>query len=117
MSSIGANAFYGCKKLNRVIGGSAVTKIGDKAFYNCSSLTSITIPVGVNRIGKQAFYNCKKLKTITVKTSKLVNGNIGSKAFTGTYAKTVVKIPAKKLKTYQKLFKSKGMGSKAIYKK
>ena len=117
VTSIGSNAFYGCKKLTRITGGSAVTKIGDKAFYNCSSLTSITIPAGVNKIGKMAFYNCKKLRTIVVKTSKLTSRNIGSKAFAGTYAKAAIKVPVKQLNTYKKLFKSKGMGPKAVYKK
>ena len=117
VTSIGSNAFYGCKKLTRITGGSAVTKIGDKAFYNCSSLTSITIPAGVNKIGKMAFYNCKKLRTIVVKTSKLTSRNIGSKAFTGTYTKATVKVPVEQLNTYKKLFKSKGMGPKAVYKK
>ena len=117
VTSIGSNAFYGCKKLTRITGGSAVTKIGDKAFYNCSSLTSITIPAGVNKIGKMAFYNCKKLRTIIVKTSKLTSRNIGSKAFAGTYAKAAIKVPVKQLNTYKKLFKSKGMGPKAVYKK
>ena len=117
VTSIGTNAFYGCKKLTRIIGGSAVTKIGDKAFYSCSTLTSITIPAGVNKIGKMAFYNCKKLRTIVVKTSKLTSRNIGTKAFTGTYAKANIKVPTKQLNTYKKLFKSKGMGSKAVYKK
>lgn len=117
VTSIGSNAFYGCKKLTRITGGSAVTKIGDKAFYNCSSLMSITIPAGVNKIGKMAFYNCKKLRTIVVKTSKLTSRNIGSKAFAGTYAKAAIKVPVKQLNTYKKLFKSKGMGPKAVYKK
>ena len=117
VTSIGTNAFYGCKKLTRIIGGSAVTKIGDKAFYSCSTLTSITIPAGVNKIGKMAFYNCKKLRTIVVKTSKLTSRNIGTKAFTGTYAKANIKVPTKQLNTYKKLFKSKGMGTKAVYKK
>ena len=92
-------------------------KIGDKAFANCGSLSNITIPATVRSIGKQAFYNCKKLRTIIIKTSALSSKNIGSKAFAGTYQKPTVKVPAKQMKAYKKLLKSKGMSSNTVYKK
>ena len=114
---IASNAFNGCKKLSKVNGENIVAKIGDRAFYNCSSLTSFTIPGTTRVIGKQAFGNCKKLKTIVIKTNTLTGKDIGSKAFTGTYVKVTVKVPAKQLKAYKKLLKTKGMNSKAVYKK
>ena len=77
---IGTNAFYGCKKLSKVSGGTGIAKIRDKAFYNCGSLTSITIPGTVRSIGKQAFCKCKKLKNITVRTNTLTSRDIGAKA-------------------------------------
>ena len=117
VTAIGTNAFYGCKKLNKVSGGAGIVKIGDKVFANCGSLSSITISATVRSIGKQAFYNCKKLRTIIVKTSALSSKNIGSKAFAGTYQKPTVKVPAKQMKAYKKLLKSKGMNSNAVYKK
>lgn len=115
--TIGTNAFYGCKKLNKVSGGACIIKVGNKAFANCGSLSSITIPATARSIGRQAFYNCKRLRTIIVKTSTLSSKNIGSKAFAGTYKKPTVKVPAKQMKAYKKLLKSKGMSSKAVYKK
>ena len=115
--TIGTNAFCGCKKLNKVSGGACIIKIGNKAFANCGSLSSITIPATARSIGRQAFYNCKRLRTIIVKTSALSSKNIGSKAFAGTYKKPTVKVPAKQMKAYKKLLKSKGMSSKAVYKK
>lgn len=115
--AIGTNAFYGCKKLNKVSGGACIIKVGNKAFANCGSLSSITIPATARSIGRQAFYNCKRLRTIIVKTSALSSKNIGSKAFAGTYKKPTVKVPAKQMKAYKKLLKSKGMSSKAVYKK
>ena len=115
--TIGTNAFYGCKKLNKVSGGACIIKVGNKAFANCGSLSSITIPATARSIGRQAFYNCKRLRTIIVKTSALSSKNIGSKAFAGTYKKPTVKVPAKQMKAYKKLLKSKGMSSKAVYKK
>ena len=113
--TIGNNAFYGCKKLNKITGGNSIAKIGEKAFANCGSLSSVTIAGSVRSIGKQAFYNCKKLKSIVVNTVALTDKNIGAKAFSGTYAKPTVKVPAKQLKAYQKLLRSKGMSSKAKY--
>ena len=115
VTTIGNNAFYGCKKLNKITGGNSIAKIGEKAFANCGSLSSVTIAGSVRSIGKQAFYNCKKLKSIVVKTVALTDKNIGAKAFSGTYAKPTVKVPAKQLKAYQKLLRSKGMSSKAKY--
>ena len=114
---IGTNAFYGCKKLSKVNGGNGIIKIGHRAFANCVSLSRITIPGTVRSIGKQAFCNCKKLKSITIKTSTLSGKAVGSKAFTGTYKKPTVKVPAKQMKAYKKLLTSKGMSSKAVYKK
>lgn len=114
---IGTNAFYGCKKLNKVSGGTGIITIGNKAFGNCGSLKSITISEKVRSIGKQAFYNCKKLRTIIIKTSSLTNRDIGAKAFSRTYSKAVVTVPVTQLNTYKKLLKAKGMSSKAIYRK
>ena len=117
ITSIGASAFFGCKKLTTVTIGNNVTKIGEKAFYKCEKLKKITIPSKVSTIGKQAFYGCKKLKSITIKTTKLTSKKVGSKAFKGIYAKATIKVPKKKLNTYKKLLKSKGVGSKAKIKK
>ena len=114
---IGDNAFYGCKKLSKVTGGNNVAKIGNKAFASCGNLKSITIPRTVESIGKQALYNCKKLKTITIKTDKLSSKTIGTKAFAGTYKKAIVKVSGNQMKAYKKLLKSKGINSKAVYKK
>ena len=117
ITSIGASAFFGCKKLTTVTIGNNVTKIGEKAFYKCEKLKKITIPSKVSTIGKQAFYGCKKLKSITIKTTKLTSKKVGSKAFKEIYAKATIKVPKKKLNTYKKLLKSKGVGSKAKIKK
>ena len=117
VTAIGTNVFWGCRKLNKVSGGNNIAKIGDRAFANCVSLSSITISEAVRRIGKQAFYNCKNLRTVIIKTGVLSNKTIGEKAFTGTYKKPTVKVPAKQLKAYKKLLKSRGMSSTAVYKK
>ena len=94
-----------------------VTGISANAFKNNQLLRTAVIGRNVRRIGKQAFYNCKNLRTITIRTSMLTKKNVGAKAFKGTYKKIKVKVPAKQFKTYKKFFKSKGMSTKAIYKK
>ena len=117
VTAVGVNAFYRCGKLVKVSGGAGLAKIGDRAFYNCASLPGIVLPTTVTSIGKQAFYNCKKLSSITVKTLALMEKKIGAQAFTGTYAKVVVKVPTKKYAAYKKLLCAKGMSTKAVYKK
>ena len=94
-----------------------VTSIAAKAFANNKKLTKIVIPASVRSIGKQAFCNCKKLRSITIKTRTLSGKTVGSKAFAGTYKKPTVKVPAKQLKAYKNLLKTRGMSAKAVYRK
>lgn len=109
ITSIADNALKKSKATSVTIGGNVKT-IGNSAFENCSKLTKVTVGAGVIRIGSKAFKNCKKLGTITVKSSKL--NTVGVKAFSGIKANAKIKVPAKKLKAYKKLFKGKGQGKK-----
>lgn len=84
VTSIGANAFAGCKKLKKITVGSTV-------------LTSI---------GSKAFYNCKVLKNIVLKSKSLKT--VGKNAFKGIHKKAVIKVPSAKLKKYKKLLAKKG---------
>lgn len=65
VTKIGANAFAGCSKLQR-IELPAVTELGDCAFRNCSALTEITIPASVRSIGKEAFAECFALQKVVL---------------------------------------------------
>ncbi|MBQ2731043.1 MAG: leucine-rich repeat domain-containing protein, partial [Clostridia bacterium] len=47
VTSIGEEAFYGCKKLTSVTIPDSVTSIGWGAFEGCTALTSVTIPNSV----------------------------------------------------------------------
>ena len=91
-----------------------VTAISASAFKNNTTLKTVVIGNNVAVIGDNAFYGCKKL-------SKVTSGNnvakIGNKAFAGTYKKAIVKVSGNQMKAYKKLLKSKGINSKAVYKK
>jgi sorbitol-specific phosphotransferase system component IIA len=88
-----------------------VTAIGKNAFKNGKKLSKVTIGKNVKSIGSKAFYGCKKLKNITVRSSKIKS--VGSKAFKSTYYKAKVKVPAKKVSKYKKLFIKKGLSKKS----
>ena len=94
-----------------------VTGIAANAFKNCKKLKKVMIGANVRNIGKRAFYRCSKLKTVKIKTSKLVNRQVGTQAFKGIYKKAVIKVPKKQLKAYKKLLKTRGIGKKVKIKK
>jgi len=107
---VGNNAFANCAKLKNVTIGAAVTTIGNKAFFKCTSLQKLVIPASVKKIGQQVFYGDKKLTQITVKGSSI--SSVGKNAFSGVPAKAKVKVPKKKAAKYKKLFQAAGMNKK-----
>lgn len=66
ITSIGNNAFYGCRNLKSITIPNSVTSIGEAVFHSCSSLTSITIPDSVTGIDDDTFGSCSSLKSITI---------------------------------------------------
>lgn len=115
VTDIAKNTFKGCTKLKNLTIGKNVVTIGNSAFEKCNALTKVTLPAKIKTLGSSVFKNCKKLKNITVK-SKVVK-TVGKNAFKGVNSKATIKVPAAKLKAYQKLFKKKGQGSKVKIKK
>jgi len=113
VTAIGTGAFSGCSNLNTVVFSGNLKSIGNNAFYNCKALSKLSLPAAVNKIGKKAFAGCKGLKNITIRSKTLKAGNIGSKAFSNISKKAVVKVPKAKVKAYRKLFRKKGLSSKA----
>lgn len=89
-----------------------VTGIEKNAFKNCKKLKKATIGSNVTSIGSSAFYNCKNLKNITIKTTKLTDKSVGSKAFKNINTKASIKVPKSKVNSYKKILKKKGITSK-----
>ena len=91
-----------------------VTSIQEKAFKSNKKLKKITVNKNIKSIGKDAFKNCSNLKTIVIKSSSITK--VGKDALKGTAKNLVIKVPAKKVSAYKKLFKNKGNSSIVIKK-
>lgn len=109
ITSIGKNAFKGCKKATDITIGKNVTSVGDNAFSGCTSLKKITVGKAVKTIGKSAFEKDSKLKSIKIQSTVLKK--VGKNALKGIHKKAVVSVPKKQLKSYKKLLKGKGQAS------
>ena len=66
VTSIGDNAFYGCRNVLSLTIGNSVTSIGMDAFRECRSLTSVIIPNSVTSLGVGAFCVCTSLESVTL---------------------------------------------------
>lgn len=84
---VGDYAFWGCKKLKRVIIPKSVEEIGYKAFFECIELEEVEIPEGVRDIGKSAFEKCRILKEVEIPESVEV---IKRYAFWGCEKATII---------------------------
>lgn len=92
-----------------------VTQVSGKAFYKYTRLKKVTFGKNITSIGAKAFQGCTSLKTIQVRSTVLKK--VGTKALSGIHKKAVIKVPAKNLKNYQKIFKKKGQAASVKIKK
>ena len=91
-----------------------MTSIGANAFSGCRKLTSVTIGKKVKTISKQAFFNCTRLKKIILKSKNIKPHKT---AFKKTAAKITVQMPkglskSKRQKLFRQL-KAAGVNKKA----
>ena len=82
-----------------------VTSIGAKAFNGNKKLTKVTIGINIKKISNNAFYKCRSLKMVTIKSELLTKKTANKKAFKGVNKKMVIKVPKKVKKVYVKIFK------------
>lgn len=82
-----------------------VTSIGAKAFNGNKKLTKVTIGTNIKKISNNAFFKCKSLKTVTIKSVLLTKKTASKRAFKGISRKMVMKVPKKMKKVYVKIFK------------
>lgn len=82
-----------------------VTSIGAAAFNGSKKLTKVTIGTNIKKISNNAFYKCKSLKTVTIKSVLLTKKTASKRAFKGISRKMVIKVPKKMKKAYVKIFK------------
>ncbi len=92
-----------------------VTMIAGNAFKECEDVTKITVGGNITQIGKNAFAGRKNLTLITVNSTKLKK--IGDAAFKGINTKAAIKVPAKQLAKYKKMFTKAGKPSKVVVSK
>ena len=89
--TIGKQAFFECKNLERVSLPSTITKIAYGAFQLCEKLTSIAIPEKVTVIEVGIFHCCSKLSEIILHSNI---EKIETLAFRSCLGLKTIKIPA-----------------------
>ena len=94
-----------------------VTAIGNKAFYGCKKLKKVIIKSPIKKIGKYAFYKCKKLKSIRIYSKKLKKKNVLTGAFKGISKKAVFYCPKGKKAAYKRIFLKRGAKKSVKFKR
>lgn len=91
VTTIGSEAFYGCRGLTEISLPNTISSIGKRAFCSCSGLTQITVPDAVTIIDQNVFYGCTGLRTAILGKSVTT---IENDAFRECYGLAQINIPA-----------------------
>ena len=75
VTKIADNAFFFCKKLEKVTLPDGITEIGESAFQDCISLESLKLPESLVTIGDSAFGDCYVLKELSLPNNVETIGN------------------------------------------
>lgn len=97
ITTIGKEAFWGCRTLSSIDIPNSVTKIDNAAFGVCTGLTKLTLPNSVTTIGENAFYGCVGLTDLSLPNSLTT---IGFSAFDYCTSLTSVTIPNSVISQY-----------------
>ena len=90
VTKIEYGAFKDCTQLAEIKFGSGLTSIGNEAFAGCKNLTALTIPDSVTEIGRNSFKACTNLTDLSIGNGIFV---ISSGAFRECSKLTAVVIP------------------------
>ena len=66
VTTIGADAFWSCMKLQEISLGNSVTTIGDNAFQYCAALHSISLPNTLTSVGNHFLCHCNKIQALVI---------------------------------------------------
>lgn len=100
VTKIADKAFASNLKIRKIVISNSVEKIGNYSFFFAQNVESITLGTGVKELGEHAFCHTYKLKSVVVKSKKLKEAVTG--LLHGVKENVSIKVPAKKVKAYQK---------------
>ncbi|MBD5509350.1 MAG: leucine-rich repeat protein [Lachnospiraceae bacterium] len=93
VTTIGANAFKDCKKIEEVKMPDGITSLGEAAYKGCSGIREVTIAAGLEAVSQSAFANCTNLIKLTFSMRNPVSVTIASYAFENCKQLTNVELP------------------------
>jgi len=87
----GKNAFYGCKKLDKVVLPRGLKNISKGMFYECIGLKEVVLQDGIETIGAKSFFGCENLENINFPESLIK----AQDAFEGCKYSIIQQIPGR----------------------